>query len=95
MVILGINNEKLKYPFSKDEIRKLKVGDMVLISGKLFTGQDAVHKYLHDGGKCPVDLNNQIIYHCGPVVLEKNGQYEVKAAGQRLQLEKSLTSGKS
>lgn len=73
--------KKLKYPFSKDEIRKLKVGDMVLISGKLFTGRDAVHKYLHDGGKCPVDLNNQIIYHCGPVVLEKNGQYEVKAAG--------------
>ena len=87
--------KKLKYPFSKDEIRKLKVGDMVLISGKLFTGRDAVHKYLHDGGKCPVDLNNQIIYHCGPVVLEKNGKYEVKAAAQQLRSERNPTSGKS
>ena len=69
--------KKLKYPFDEKQIRNLRVGDMVLISGKLFTGRDAVHKYLHEGGKSPVDLNNQIIYHCGPVVLEQNGKYEV------------------
>jgi fumarate hydratase subunit beta len=74
--------KKLKYPFSKDDVRDLKVGDMVLISGKLFTGRDAVHKRIHDGVKPPVDLQNQIIYHCGPVVIEdKKGNYEVKAAG--------------
>lgn len=73
---------KLDYPFSKEKVRELKVGDMVLISGKLFTGRDAVHKYLHEGNPSPVDLKNQIIYHCGPVVLEnKDGSYEVKAAG--------------
>ncbi len=73
--------KKLNYPFDEKQIRALKVGDMVMISGKLFTGRDAVHKYLHEGGKSPVDLKNQIIYHCGPVVLEKNGKYEVMAAG--------------
>lgn len=72
---------KLDYPFKKEDILDLKVGDMVLISGKLFTGRDAVHKRIHEGVKPPVDLKNQIIYHCGPVVLEKNGKYEVKAAG--------------
>lgn len=73
---------ELKYPFSKDEIRKLKVGDMVLITGKLFTGRDAVHKHLHEGHPSPVDLKNQIIYHCGPVVLkDKKGKYTVTAAG--------------
>lgn len=73
---------KLDYPFSKDAIKKLKVGDMVLISGKLFTGRDAVHHRIHKGKKPPVDLKNQIIYHCGPVVLEgKDGSFEVKAAG--------------
>ena len=61
---------KLDYPFSKDAIKKLKVGDMVLISGKLFTGRGAVHHRIHKGKKPPVDLKNQIIYHCGPVVLE-------------------------
>lgn len=71
----------LNYPFKREEIRELKCGDMVLISGKLYTGRDAVHHRIHTGTKPPVDLNNQIIYHCGPVVLEKDGKYEVKAAG--------------
>ena len=74
--------KKLNYPFKKEDIRKLKVGDMVLITGKLFTGRDAVHHRIHKGTKPPVDLKNQIIYHCGPVVLQdKKGNYEVKAAG--------------
>lgn len=74
--------KKLNYPFKREDIKDLKVGDMVLISGKLFTGRDAVHHRIHNGTKPPVDLQNQIIYHCGPVVLEnKDGSYEVKAAG--------------
>lgn len=75
--------KKLNYPFSREEVKNLKVGDMVLISGKLLTGRDAVHKRLHEGVKPPVDLKNQIIYHCGPVVLEdkKTGKYHVTAAG--------------
>ena len=74
--------KKLDYPFSVEAVRELKVGDMVLISGKLFTGRDAVHKYLHDGNKPPVDLKNQIIYHCGPVTLQdKKGKWTVTAAG--------------
>jgi fumarate hydratase class I len=74
--------KRLDYPFTKDAIRELKVGDMVLITGKLFTGRDAVHKRLHEGADSPVNLENQIIYHCGPVVIEKGeGDYEVKAAG--------------
>ncbi len=75
--------KKLTYPFTHEQVRDLKVGDMVLITGKLFTGRDAVHKRLHDGVKPPVDLTNQIIYHCGPVVLKdkKTGIHQVMAAG--------------
>jgi tartrate/fumarate subfamily iron-sulfur-dependent hydro-lyase beta chain len=72
---------ELNYPFTKDEIRKLKVGDMVLITGKLFTGRDAVHKYLHEGNPSPVKLENQIIYHCGPVIMKDKNGYRVTAAG--------------
>ncbi len=71
----------LNYPFTKEAIKDLKVGDMALISGKLFTGRDAVHKRIHDGITPPISLENQIIYHCGPVILENKGKYEVKAAG--------------
>lgn len=75
--------KKLIYPFSKEAVRELKVGDMVLITGKLFTGRDAVHKHIHDGNKPPVDLKNQIIYHCGPVTMKdkKTGKWTVTAAG--------------
>jgi tartrate/fumarate subfamily iron-sulfur-dependent hydro-lyase beta chain len=71
-------------PFTEEKIRALKVGDSVEISGVLFTGRDAVHKYLHEGGKLPpeVNLREGIIYHCGPVVI-KDGQdkWKVVAAG--------------
>ncbi len=71
----------LEAPFTEKKIRALKVGDRVEISGLIFTGRDAVHKYLHDGGKPPVDLKDSIVYHCGPVVVKEKGKWVVKAAG--------------
>ena len=75
---------KLSFPFSEEKIRALKVGDEVLISGVVFTGRDAVHKYLHEGGALPpgVTLRDGIIYHCGPVMLkQEDGTYKCTAAG--------------
>jgi len=71
----------LEAPFTEKKIRALKVGDRVEISGLIFTGRDAAHKYLHDGGKPPVDLTDSIVYHCGPVVVREKGKWVVKAAG--------------
>ena len=74
----------LSSPISEEAVRKLKVGDQVLISGVVFTGRDAVHKYLHEGGTLPdaVNLDGGILYHCGPVVLkDDNGDWQVTAAG--------------
>lgn len=72
---------QLVEPYTEEKIRALKVGDMVHVSGTVYTGRDAVHKFLHDGGTPPVDLTNQIIYHCGPVVIKEKGTWVVKAAG--------------
>ena len=71
----------LEAPFTEEKIRALHVGQLVEISGLVYTGRDAVHKYLHDGGKPPVDLTDAIIYHCGPVVVKEKGRWVVKAAG--------------
>jgi len=74
----------LTTPISEAKVRSLKVGDEVLISGTLFTGRDAVHKYLHEGGKLPpeVNLRDGILYHCGPVVIkDENGNWKCTAAG--------------
>lgn len=78
---------KLSTPVDEATIRALHAGDEVLISGTLYTGRDAVHKYLAGGGALPegVNLAGGIIYHCGPVVVERteNGQraFTVTAAG--------------
>jgi fumarate hydratase class I len=75
---------KLSFPFTEEKIRALKVGDEVLISGVIHTGRDAVHKYLHEGGKLPpgVSLRDGILYHCGPVVMKQDdGTWKATAAG--------------
>lgn len=79
---------RITTPIDEATIRSLHAGDEVLISGRLYTGRDAVHKYLADGGGLPdgVDLRGGIIYHCGPVVVEKMGDgghrdFTVTAAG--------------
>ena len=62
----------LTTPISEAAVRDLRAGDEVLISGVLYTGRDAVHKYLYGGGALPpeLDLHDGIIYHCGPVIVE-------------------------
>jgi fumarate hydratase, class I len=67
-------------PVTEEQIRALRVGDVVLISGRVFTGRDAVHAHLmkHDP---PVDLRGGILYHCGPVVAKKDSGWTVSAAG--------------
>ncbi len=61
-------------------MRALKVGDVVLISGEMFTGRDAVHAHLMNNPP-PVDLHGAVLYHCGPVMLKQGDHWTVKAAG--------------
>lgn len=71
----------LNTPVTEEQVRNLKVGDMVVINGPMYTGRDALHKYLmtHDS---PVDLKGAALYHCGPVMLkDEDGRWHVKAAG--------------
>ena len=72
---------ELQAPITEEQIRKLQVGDVVSITGRMYTGRDAIHHHLmsHDA---PVDLNGQIIYHCGPVMQkDEAGDWHVRAAG--------------
>lgn len=71
---------RLEPPLSEKQVRALKVGDVVLINGPVFTGRDALHHYLL-GHESPADLRGQILYHCGPVMLKVDGQWRVMAAG--------------
>lgn len=72
---------KLEYPFTKDQVSTLKVGMLVSLSGRIFSARDRFHKYLFEGGDSPVSLNDGAIYHCGPVVVRRDGKWVVLAAG--------------
>jgi fumarate hydratase class I len=67
-------------PLTEAQMRALHVGDVVLITGEMFTGRDNVHSYLMKNPP-PVDLNGSVLYHCGPVMLKDGERWTVKAAG--------------
>jgi fumarate hydratase class I len=71
---------RLEAPLDERTVRSLKVGDVVLVSGRMYTGRDAVHAYLMKH-QPPVDLNGSVLYHCGPVVKKEGERWTVTAAG--------------
>jgi fumarate hydratase class I len=72
---------RLQAPIDDATIRSLTVGDVVLVSGRAYTGRDAVHHHL-SSHEPPVDLSGGVIYHCGPVVAtQADGGWKVTAAG--------------
>jgi len=77
----------LRPPLTEEQVRALRVGDVVLITGEMFTGRDAVHAHLMKNPP-PVDMRGSVLYHCGPVMLKEGAagssekdQWTVKAAG--------------
>ena len=68
---------KITAPLSREEARKLKSGDSVLISGVIYTARDAAHKRLCEladkGQELPLDIKDSIIYYVGPTPA-KEGQ---------------------
>ncbi len=70
----------LRAPVSEEQVRALKVGDVVIVQGEMYTGRDAVHAYLMKNPP-PVDLHGSVLYHCGPVVLKQGDEWVIKAAG--------------
>ena len=62
--------KELKTPIDIEEVKALRAGDAVKITGVIYTGRDAAHKrfceLLCRGEKLPVDLNGGCIYYVGP-----------------------------
>ncbi len=61
---------KLTCPVDPEQIKKLRVGDVVYLSGTMYTGRDAAHKrlceLLKNNQQLPIDVNNMAIYYVGP-----------------------------
>jgi fumarate hydratase class I len=70
----------LNTPLTEGAVRALRIGDVVLLNGDLYTGRDQVHSYLMMNPP-PVDLHGAALYHCGPVMLRQGEGWVAKAAG--------------
>ncbi len=62
--------KKITLPLKDEDIKNLKAGDSVLLSGTMITGRDAAHKRLFElleqGEELPVDIKGETIYYVGP-----------------------------
>ncbi len=74
---------KLNTPLAVEDLKKLKIGDKVLLTGIIYTARDAAHKRLvqlvEEGKELPFDINGAVIYYVGPAPAKPG--YAIGSAG--------------
>ena len=75
----------LVIPLKEEEIRGLKLGETVYLTGEFYTARDEAHmralELLEEGKTPPVDFKDKAVFHCGPIMRKMNGEWELVAAG--------------
>ncbi|HVQ01509.1 MAG TPA: FumA C-terminus/TtdB family hydratase beta subunit [Candidatus Thermoplasmatota archaeon] len=74
---------RLHLPVRREEIKKLRIGDILYLSGPIFTARDAAHKLLlkKDADELPFNPSQMALYHCGPLMKQQNKKWTVVSAG--------------
>jgi fumarate hydratase subunit beta len=76
---------KFKTPISEEDVRKLKVNDVLYITGTIVTARDQAHRraleYFKQGKPLPINLEGLAVFHCGPVVSKEGDKWVAVAAG--------------
>jgi len=68
-------------PVDKEKIKKLKVGDILYLTGKIFTARDETHHIMLEKDKVPFDPSEMALFHCGPLMKKDKGHWHVISAG--------------
>jgi len=75
----------LQTPIAEEDARKLRLSDTVYVSGTMLTARDSAHRraleLVKAGRELPVDFRGAVVFHCGPIAVEKGGRWEIVAAG--------------
>jgi len=76
---------KFKTPISEADVRKLRVNDVLHVTGTIVTARDQAHRraleFFKQGKPLPVDLEGLAVFHCGPVVSKEGDKWTAVAAG--------------
>ncbi|MFX1294849.1 MAG: FumA C-terminus/TtdB family hydratase beta subunit [Promethearchaeota archaeon] len=75
----------LTTPIQEKQIRKLHIGDHIMISGIIFTARDEAHiralEYAKNGTPLPFETQDSVLYHCGPIARQIKSRWEILSAG--------------
>lgn len=75
----------LSTPLKREDILRLDIGDVVYLTGTILTARDEAHARIleltEQEEELPFDLESSVIYHCGPLMQQKDEKWEVVAAG--------------
>jgi len=74
-------SKSLTTPLSKERIRKLKVGDIVYLSGEIFTARDKAHVKALAEKKFPIKTKDGVLFHAGPIVKKTHDRWRIVAIG--------------
>jgi fumarate hydratase subunit beta len=76
---------KFKTPISEEDIRKLKINDVLYVTGTIVTARDQAHRraleLAKEGKKLPIDLRGLAVFHCGPIMKKEGDKWIAVAAG--------------
>ncbi len=77
--------KKIQLPISEKAVRELRAGDLVAISGRIFTARDQVHEFVTKGGSLTPEISRGLkgssVFHAGPIAILKNKKWKIVAAG--------------
>ena len=72
---------KLNVPIKDENLSELKAGDVVYLTGNIYTARDQAHKRILEEG-APVDIEGAVLFHAGPIVTkDDDGNYKMVAVG--------------
>ena len=76
---------KLRTPISEEDIRKLRVNDVLYVSGTIVTARDQAHRraleFFKQGKLLPINLEGLAVFHCGPLMGKEGDKWIIVSAG--------------
>jgi len=88
----------LTLPIDTATAREFRVGDILFLTGTIFTARDEAHVLMlerqESGEDIPFDPSQMALFHCGPIVSKQDGGWKVIAAGPTTSIRMELFEDK-
>ena len=83
MVEVKDGKKILTTPISAEDLKGIKIGDIIYLNGSMTTCRDVAHRRLvEEGRELPVDVRNNAIFHAGPIIRPlENDKFEMVSVG--------------